>query len=221
LEKGDYKGEIEMKKIGLICLALVLALGALGVGYAMWYDEVTIEGSVDTATLRLGIIKAEASSNQTKDVATWDLSFEGAIAPWDCPTPLDAEDFAYEKLVVTLNHTYPCFWLDIEFYVGNAGSIPIHITGIDMIDPTGELTATWTGPSTGYLYRTGGDPVEDRVITFYVINLVSSQLHGCIPGKADLILHVEQPAEQNHEYHFEFKVIGAQWAGECPDAIAQ
>jgi hypothetical protein len=36
-----------------------------------------------------------------------------------------------------------------------------------------------------------------------------------------LILHVEQPAEQNHEYHFEFKVIGAQWAGECPDAIAQ
>jgi len=37
-----------MKKIGLICLALVMALGGLGVGYAMWSDTLTITGNVNT-----------------------------------------------------------------------------------------------------------------------------------------------------------------------------
>jgi len=42
-----------MKKIGLLALALVLALGALGVGYAAWTDTVTIEGTVNTGTVDL------------------------------------------------------------------------------------------------------------------------------------------------------------------------
>jgi len=40
-----------MRKIGLLALALVLALGALGVGYAAWTDTVTIEGTVNTGTV--------------------------------------------------------------------------------------------------------------------------------------------------------------------------
>ena len=37
-----------MKKVGLISLALVLALGTLGVGYAMWSDEVFIDTDIAT-----------------------------------------------------------------------------------------------------------------------------------------------------------------------------
>ncbi|GAI88098.1 unnamed protein product, partial [marine sediment metagenome] len=37
-----------MKKLGLLCLTLVLALGTLGVGYAMWSDTLTITGDVNT-----------------------------------------------------------------------------------------------------------------------------------------------------------------------------
>jgi hypothetical protein len=44
-----------MKKIALICMALVVALGGLGVGYAMWKDEVTINGSVTTGSVNLDI----------------------------------------------------------------------------------------------------------------------------------------------------------------------
>jgi len=46
-----------MKKIGLLCMALVLALGMLGVGYAMWKDEVTIEGTVNTGTVVVDIVE--------------------------------------------------------------------------------------------------------------------------------------------------------------------
>ena len=40
-----------MKKILLLSLALVMALGTLGVGYAAWTDRVTIGGTVNTGTL--------------------------------------------------------------------------------------------------------------------------------------------------------------------------
>ena len=42
-----------MKKFGLICMALVLALGALGIGYASWSDSIYIEGTVNTGTVDL------------------------------------------------------------------------------------------------------------------------------------------------------------------------
>jgi hypothetical protein len=45
-----------VKKIGLLSLALVLALGTLGVGYAAWTDSITITGSVSTGTVDLDIV---------------------------------------------------------------------------------------------------------------------------------------------------------------------
>ena len=51
-----------MKKIGVICLALVLALGALGVGYAMWDKTLTI-----TATVQTGEVDAEFTEAFTDD----------------------------------------------------------------------------------------------------------------------------------------------------------
>ena len=44
-----------MKKIGLIALAVVLAVGGLGIGYAAWTDTITIEGTVDTGDVNIDI----------------------------------------------------------------------------------------------------------------------------------------------------------------------
>ena len=46
-----------MKKIGLICLALVLAMGALGAAYAGWYDDVVIWSDVYTGSLNLEVVR--------------------------------------------------------------------------------------------------------------------------------------------------------------------
>jgi hypothetical protein len=45
-----------MKKIGLIVLALVLALGTVGVGYAMWQDTIYIDGNVETGSLGINVV---------------------------------------------------------------------------------------------------------------------------------------------------------------------
>jgi hypothetical protein len=44
-----------MKKIGLLCLAIVLALGALGVGYASWSDTIFVKGTVQTGEVCFSI----------------------------------------------------------------------------------------------------------------------------------------------------------------------
>ena len=41
-------------KAGVLCLALVLGLGAMGVGYAHWTDTLTIGGTVGTGEWELG-----------------------------------------------------------------------------------------------------------------------------------------------------------------------
>jgi predicted ribosomally synthesized peptide with SipW-like signal peptide len=44
-----------MKKIGIVSLALVLALGLGGVAYASWTDSVTITEEVNTGTFEIGV----------------------------------------------------------------------------------------------------------------------------------------------------------------------
>ncbi|MCK4580919.1 MAG: hypothetical protein KAU10_06170 [Dehalococcoidia bacterium] len=204
-----------MKRIGLLCLAMVLALGTLGVGYALWWDEVTIEGTVDTGTVRIGIPHAYVSRlEQDKNVATVELGWEGPILEKEFPG-LGVRT-AYEKLVVTIDNAFPCLLVDIAFYVGSVGSIPLHITGIQISDPSGQLIfvqTSWPGatPLEGYFYHVD-DPDQLPIIEVTIINLVGTQMHWCGVDKADLILHFEQPAKQNHEYTFEVKVIAEQWA---------
>ncbi len=66
-----------MKKIGAICLALVLALGGLGAVYAMWSEELVIDTTVQTGEVclemyGLGEVKAARDSDWNWD--TWEAS---------------------------------------------------------------------------------------------------------------------------------------------------
>jgi len=44
-----------VKRIVFLCLAIVLALGALGVGYASWTDKVTVTGTVHTGKVSIEV----------------------------------------------------------------------------------------------------------------------------------------------------------------------
>ncbi|MFO7995917.1 MAG: hypothetical protein R6U93_02020 [Dehalococcoidia bacterium] len=203
-----------MKRIGLLSLALVLALGALGVGYAAWTEQVTIEGTVDTGSLKLGIGKADITIEQEKEIASANLTWEGEIGEKDLGPPIGFVT-VYEKLIVTIEDAYPCIYADIAFYVANMGSIPLHISALRMYDPTGELEFKWDPlppplGNDGYFYDPD-DPDQEPVISVRVINLIGTQLHYCQSDKADLILKFEQPAKQGHTYSFMLEVEAIQW----------
>ena len=63
-----------MKRIGLLGLALVLALGALGVGYAHWSDTIFINGTVTTGSLDL-VVEALCGTEVYKDLKTGELVY--------------------------------------------------------------------------------------------------------------------------------------------------
>jgi hypothetical protein len=45
----------QMRKIGFIILALVLALGSIGIGYAAWTDEIVVTGTVNTGDVDINV----------------------------------------------------------------------------------------------------------------------------------------------------------------------
>jgi hypothetical protein len=49
------------KKIGLLALALVLSLGAIGVGYASWTDQIFVTGTVNTGSVNLEIVELSST----------------------------------------------------------------------------------------------------------------------------------------------------------------
>ena len=74
-----------MKKIGIICLAVLLALGALGVGYAKWFDTLNIQGTVETGELDWEFV---ANSFNQKDVG---LDWTGDLMASPVLTQLDKD----------------------------------------------------------------------------------------------------------------------------------
>ena len=101
-----------MKKIGILALALVLALGSLGVGYALWFETLFIEGTVNT-----GSLDAEWSVGTPYDDETKEYS--GATA-----------EIVGNTLFVTVTNAYPCITYTIPIDITNNGTIPFHICPI-------------------------------------------------------------------------------------------
>jgi len=133
-----------MKKIGLIALALIMALGAMGVGYAMWSDSIAISGTVNTGNVNINVSEFSGTvvyKNIMDDLIVY-LPFIGAL-----PTPpanniqvayaVAAAGDAEDTVVVTFNNLFPIFNgvpsptntlpYKADFTITNAGSIPVKL----------------------------------------------------------------------------------------------
>ena len=116
-----------MKKIALICLALVVALGTLGVGFALWSGWLYIYGDVYT-----GNIGAEWSIEAYYDNEEKDFSY------------IDAYLFGPDYMEVYIWNAYPSVTYTVEWDIHCTGSVPIHFGDpLIMTDlPAGTFTFT-------------------------------------------------------------------------------
>lgn len=69
-----------MKKIGLICLAVVLALGVLGVGFAHWSQTIEIETTVETGSVNVEIVSQKSNDPGPHAVPGGDY-YAGSLDP--------------------------------------------------------------------------------------------------------------------------------------------
>jgi hypothetical protein len=157
------------KKIGLLSLALVLALGALGVGYAMWTDTITIHGTVNTGSVDINV-DYYSGTYIYKDLTTdnlttyhWLTDTEGNIK-WSSGTPYDPGDtnqflvasaatsstldesqqVVDDEIDITFCNAFPtsCLWADCIFHYN--GSVPAHVTAdIDVDNAVDDAMLVW------------------------------------------------------------------------------
>jgi hypothetical protein len=148
-----------LKRMGLLALALVLALGALGVAHAAWTDSVYIEGTIYTGTLDIDIYGISSTYvYKTPDTNYPDLppetmvyyydSTEGDYNPPDLPsgsflvaraitqdTSVETEDneiVDIDEAAMTFQGVFPGIDFKTDLYLKNLGSIPVRISKVEI-----------------------------------------------------------------------------------------
>jgi hypothetical protein len=154
-----------LRRIGLLALALVISLGALGVAYAAWTDSVYVTGTVNTGTLDVDICgtsstfvykvpDAEDTGYGPETVVDYYYSTEGDYEPPGGDAMLvaqaitentsvwkeDGEIVDIDSATMTFKGVFPGidFLTDVE--VEYLGSVPAkislaEITPVDVEDP--------------------------------------------------------------------------------------
>lgn len=175
-----------MKRIGILALVLVVALGALGIGYAKWSDTVIVNGSVETGEVCF-LIDCESAGEVFHGSAPFNdsnwvdwVATPGAVS---CPpgftftgihevdkdvasSSAECDDVDEDGMTETINFTidnaYPYVLLELSFVVCNCGTIPIKIETPTITQDDG-LLIQWLD-NIGYQLHPG----ECVEISFYV-----------------------------------------------------
>lgn len=159
-----------MKKIGLICLALVLALGTIGVGFATWIDVLYIEGTVNTGTVDVELSEGVASDDEVKD---W-------VSGITCTVTGDT-------LFVTVTNAYPCITYSNTFDVHMLGSVPVILS--QSIDLTGV-------PAGAVISVTGIDGVQLDYPSDEAWGLITVHIDNIVPQSSSFSFTVTITATQ-------------------------
>ena len=154
-----------MKKISLIMITFILALGLTGAGYAMWSDSIDID-----AGLTIGNVEAVFWQAVTNDPSAEgaDPRVKGEWTAWTLGAELDGsawtgggtssnEKAAYttvsgqgtDTLTIIMDKAYVGYYGSVGCTIMNTGSVPIKVENV---------TAVITPPTTG--------AVSDVEVTF-------------------------------------------------------
>jgi hypothetical protein len=143
--------------VGTMFLVLVIALALLGVGYALWSETLTIQGTVQT-----GEVDVEFSTHPVEEC----IDINGVLT---CPEPLEKADAANctveflggetdpngdngaNLLQVTVTGMYPSYHCKVGFDVTSTGNVPVHVW---LPEATGDIPA-WVATNFEDCYTAG------------------------------------------------------------------
>jgi predicted ribosomally synthesized peptide with SipW-like signal peptide len=144
-------------------MALILALGTLGVGYAAWTDKVTIGGTVNTGTLDV-VVEYLSFVEVWKDLDPQSGTYEEAVAVYyaidadtgtivwqegTVPEPGVKVAWTTANLVGTaeddavtfsFNNLFPCDWFVIDVKIHCDGSVPVKLNEVSL---ESDVTDDW------------------------------------------------------------------------------
>jgi len=137
-----------MKKIGIICLVLVMALGALGVGYATWSQTLTITEEVNTGKFCVGIRDAGTDDDGPALTETGGVLYpidepaDGTLDPGYLKNVAAAHSTDgvlkcehetvefFEDVTETIVNAYPSYSCTITLEFANCGTVPAIVESV-------------------------------------------------------------------------------------------
>ena len=172
-------------KVTAVFLALTIALAGVGVGFAAWTDTLTINGTVNTGTVSVGIHNESTNDPGATADPQWGAGHntEGknvaSITSEDTGDPVctkGAIDF-HEGVKFTISNAYPYYAPGGTILIANCGSIPMKVDTITVTivekDASGNPVYDGTWNST-----TGFDPALGSGTMLDDIRLVSWTING-------------------------------------------
>jgi predicted ribosomally synthesized peptide with SipW-like signal peptide len=138
-----------MKRLGLLFLVLVIALGGIGAAFAAWTDTLTITGTVNTGSLDLDVTGVSSTfvykvigvpdelvrhygpgSTDPNPPAGGTLIASAIATDTSNPTgDVDSVNFAFDNL-------FPCIAFTVDAKFTYTGTIPARIQSIGLVYPT-------------------------------------------------------------------------------------
>jgi hypothetical protein len=145
-----------MKKIGLLALALVLALGSLGIGYAHWTETLQIKGDINTGWIDVNFMSQYDNDgvNMIDPTGPGEWDFSGPAPVWngarlnDPPKDVAQTTSTYStwdqqrspanptgnfaEIIVT--NGYPSYWGSVAWDLKNHGSVPVELWTVTLVE---------------------------------------------------------------------------------------
>lgn len=180
--------------LGVVALAAVLALAAIGVVYGLWSRTLDINGTVNTGNVdAVWFFDSCNFVNNPKDVATVEV----------IPSP------DQQTLTVNVNNAYPNLLLDCELHVANTGTIPISFVstskGANVIGPDSDSDP---GTSVKVALVDSVPQISPCAATKQNVTygtFPTGPPTGCQTAFS-LLVEVNQAAVQNETYSFAFEL---------------
>ncbi len=148
-----------MKKLALISLISVIALGSVGIGYGRWSQTIQTTDTVNTGTFAIQFQQAVTNDDSTTNnmidptnQGSWSWT-SGALASsgWSGSRRTDGNNDASTTIVggvgtatlsIAMVGTYPGYWSSVGCTLKNTGTIPIKVNTV-----TNSVTAPSGGSS--------------------------------------------------------------------------
>ena len=194
-----------MNKRPLMALTsiMLVALGTVGIGYALWFELLTIDGTVETGNVDGTWSFASCRDFELKEVGSIEVP-ESDPLTGEIPAGTDSIRFL-------ISNGYPSYTADCQLEYTYTGSVPAHVEEIRFT--AGDLTGCVVdqGATTGSFVAA----CDQATVTW--ANGLCTQLHENDFLGSSLRVHVEQPAAQNTTYTFGVEVQLNQFnESDCP-----
>lgn len=173
-------------KIAALFIISVMALASTSVGYALWSENLYIDGTIDTGELcakftYISISDPYSVGGEQIDEVCDDgfANIRNVVPPKDVGWMTDEISADGHTMTITYNNVYPGYFGNGNYHLENCGTIPWHYDHLNLY-VNGMYISTITGSGT-YLYA------EDYHFEIYFEVLGGAQVHpDGVPPYLDL-----------------------------------